>query len=313
MIVTCPNCNHLGNISDTLIPEQGRYIVCPKCKERFLASKAQEIQEGQRNTSTQNIERTQTVIGATVISHLTCSGCGAITEKPANLTGNIFQCEHCKSVALIKDDIDGSKRKLHDLLKLARSSEKTGDYQQASQFYTQLIEIDSKNPTYWMGKARVAGYISSFHNQRIDEMLYAFRYAISLAKEGEKEALKNEAGEFIFMGCRGYSASLNMLKNEITDIEPRTSTDLKNYSSKMKEYNSYIDTIIKGLEEALRYVPYNYDIRYKIGVLSDEKLTQRDAPKIQTSWAWEYFAWGIVVRIVFFLGLVIFIALSEHC
>lgn len=35
MRVTCPSCNHETTISQEVIPEEGKSVTCPECKERF--------------------------------------------------------------------------------------------------------------------------------------------------------------------------------------------------------------------------------------------------------------------------------------
>jgi hypothetical protein len=37
--VRCPNCNSSGSVKDRLIPEGGRWIKCPVCRERFFVEK----------------------------------------------------------------------------------------------------------------------------------------------------------------------------------------------------------------------------------------------------------------------------------
>ncbi len=39
MKVQCPKCGFSGNVADELIPDQGRFVGCPKCHERFLIQK----------------------------------------------------------------------------------------------------------------------------------------------------------------------------------------------------------------------------------------------------------------------------------
>jgi len=36
MKITCPQCGASGNLSDKLIPDEGRNVKCPKCKHAFL-------------------------------------------------------------------------------------------------------------------------------------------------------------------------------------------------------------------------------------------------------------------------------------
>jgi predicted Zn finger-like uncharacterized protein len=42
MQVKCPNCGFAGNIADKLVPDEGRNVGCPKCKERFFVEKKSE-------------------------------------------------------------------------------------------------------------------------------------------------------------------------------------------------------------------------------------------------------------------------------
>jgi predicted Zn finger-like uncharacterized protein len=39
MRIECPKCKYSGNIADQLVPEEGRTVGCPKCKERFFIQK----------------------------------------------------------------------------------------------------------------------------------------------------------------------------------------------------------------------------------------------------------------------------------
>jgi predicted Zn finger-like uncharacterized protein len=39
MKISCPNCNAVGNIPDHDIPEEGRFLSCPKCKHGFDVKK----------------------------------------------------------------------------------------------------------------------------------------------------------------------------------------------------------------------------------------------------------------------------------
>jgi predicted Zn finger-like uncharacterized protein len=39
MRITCPNCNATGNIPEHEVPEEGRFLSCPKCKHGFTVQK----------------------------------------------------------------------------------------------------------------------------------------------------------------------------------------------------------------------------------------------------------------------------------
>ncbi len=40
MQVQCPKCSYTGQISDKLIPDEGRNLKCPKCREQFFVEKS---------------------------------------------------------------------------------------------------------------------------------------------------------------------------------------------------------------------------------------------------------------------------------
>ena len=40
MQVQCPKCSYTGQISDKLVPDEGRNLKCPKCKEQFFIEKS---------------------------------------------------------------------------------------------------------------------------------------------------------------------------------------------------------------------------------------------------------------------------------
>lgn len=105
MIVVCPMCGHHGNISDKLVPKNGRDIVCPKCREEFFISKDQIIQGEKPEKSipdTKNPDCTLAVADQADIYHLVCPRCGATVNKPENLKGNTYHCEFCNSIVVIK-------------------------------------------------------------------------------------------------------------------------------------------------------------------------------------------------------------------
>jgi predicted Zn finger-like uncharacterized protein len=39
MQISCPNCNAIGSISDHEIPEEGRFLSCPRCMQTFTVNK----------------------------------------------------------------------------------------------------------------------------------------------------------------------------------------------------------------------------------------------------------------------------------
>jgi predicted Zn finger-like uncharacterized protein len=288
MKVQCPQCGYSFNIYNKLIPKEGRNIGCPKCRERFVLSLApmKPVEESgtlQENKlemkdddnsffDIDNAEYSHTLSGDTDVYQLICPGCGAAVEKPGNLTGNTFHCIYCGSVVVIKDEFKRPRQNIDNLLKLARFAEESGNYIQAYSHYNSLLVIDSNNPVFWLGKARNAGYISSYKYTIIDEMLKAFQYAISIAKENEKEELRKDAGMFIWQRCCDYLVSLRMLSS------PGTSLNDTSVISNNGYYNYLID-IIKGMIEAEKYLPDNIDIINKIIHTCEKEIPEFGPPE----------------------------------
>ena len=49
MIVQCPNCEAVGQIDDSKVPEKGAYTRCPKCQFRFYLGTERRSQRDRRS------------------------------------------------------------------------------------------------------------------------------------------------------------------------------------------------------------------------------------------------------------------------
>jgi predicted Zn finger-like uncharacterized protein len=59
MQVKCPKCGYMGNIVDKLVPEEGRTVKCPKCRNSFLISRPKSsLREGPVSEDTSTIPKT---------------------------------------------------------------------------------------------------------------------------------------------------------------------------------------------------------------------------------------------------------------
>ncbi len=113
MKIQCPKCGYSGNLADQLIPDEGRTIGCPKCKERFSIKKPivpagdpNEFYEIERNTTPmQDIRTERETIPVPVLVPSEVSA----TNQPTG--ANIAVCPRCgsPSITLAKQGFGGKK------------------------------------------------------------------------------------------------------------------------------------------------------------------------------------------------------------
>lgn len=57
--IRCPECGASGNVDERLIPDGGRFVRCPRCKNRFMVERGleeAEVVEGERHSLTYSID-----------------------------------------------------------------------------------------------------------------------------------------------------------------------------------------------------------------------------------------------------------------
>jgi len=70
MRVTCPSCNHETTISEEVIPEEGKSVTCPECKERFEVKRPKDP-EAARKTMIRKVVVAGVILVLIVVSAFT--------------------------------------------------------------------------------------------------------------------------------------------------------------------------------------------------------------------------------------------------
>jgi hypothetical protein len=76
---------------------------------------------------------------------------------------------------------------IHNLIRLARSAAQSKNHQEAYEYFTRVLELDSHHCEAWVGKANASGWLSNETSFRIPEMITCLSSAI------ESSSLQNEA------------------------------------------------------------------------------------------------------------------------
>jgi len=102
-----------------------------------------------------------------------CPKCGGELRVPSNL--DVCKCMYCGiEIILNRTNDSNTKALIENLLKLAREAEKVGNYQEAYNYFSLILEKDSENRYGWLGKAFSTGRLSTLNNYRIIEAISYF-------------------------------------------------------------------------------------------------------------------------------------------
>jgi len=105
----------------------------------------------------------------------TCPKCGGELRVPQNI--DVVKCMYCgvdvilynPNKIIIETDIDVKK-----LMTLAKNAERGENYQEAYQYYKQILEYDTENWEAVLGKGFAAGMLSTFSHLRTAEVIATF-------------------------------------------------------------------------------------------------------------------------------------------
>ncbi len=86
---------------------------------------------------------------------------------------------------------------VENLLTLARNAFSSGNNQEAYNYYTKILEVDSRRVEAWCGKAMSAGWMSTLRDFRLPEMVSGFTQAISVAPDSDKPLIQKQAANAI--------------------------------------------------------------------------------------------------------------------
>lgn len=188
-----------------------------------------------------------------------CPSCGGQLQVPDDRDS--VKCMYCGTDIIVREAIQsGSGINIKNYLELAVAATNAGNYQEAYDYYSKVLEIDIKNPEAWCGKGRSAGWLSTLSNFRFAEMKSGLQNALASIPEKDKKALQIQCALIVNQVANAcYKVSReHMLEHPSEDG--------------WKEYLSQSSDVIGILEFGNTLDPNNRDILYSLIQISKENI-----------------------------------------
>ncbi|HVO65799.1 MAG TPA: tetratricopeptide repeat protein [Syntrophales bacterium] len=128
------------------------------------------------------------------------------------------------------------KVKIKNLFELANSAFDDGNYQEANDYFTEMLEFDPENYEAHLGKGLSAGWLSTIANNRIGETTEGFIKAINYSPEDKKEEVIK----------RGLSLILDLTTNYYKQLKAYVDDAFLQVKGRLKNSRVRID-VIAGL------------------------------------------------------------------
>ena len=188
-----------------------------------------------------------------------CPSCGGQLQVPDDRDS--VKCMYCGTDIIVREAIQaGSGINIKNYLELAVTATKAGNYQEAYDYYSKVLENDIKNPEAWFGKGRSAGWLSTLSNFRFAEMKSGFQNALANIPEKDKKALQIQCA---------------LVVNHVANACYKLSREhILEYPSEdgWKEYLSQSSDVIGMLEFGNTLDPNNRDILHSLIQISKENI-----------------------------------------
>jgi tetratricopeptide (TPR) repeat protein len=145
-----------------------------------------------------------------------CPSCQGELQVPDDK--DFVKCMYCgvevKIREAIKITLDGN---IPNLMKLANDSLKSGNNEEAYNYYNKILEYDINNYEAWFGKAISASMVSTLANPRNQEMLNYFDNAIKHYDKNDVDNYKILISQKVLDFCASYfEVAKDHLNNFIT-------------------------------------------------------------------------------------------------
>ena len=141
-----------------------------------------------------------------------CPNCGGNLQVPDDRAS--VKCMYCGTDIIVRQAIQaGSGVNIDNYLKLAVTANKAGNYQEAYNYYSKVLEYDINNPEGWFGKARAAGWMSTFPDFRDSEIISGFQNSLDNIDEKKRRALQVQCAAEIHRLSMAY---FNLIYENVT-------------------------------------------------------------------------------------------------
>ena len=141
-----------------------------------------------------------------------CPNCGGALQLPDNL--KTAKCIYCGTDITVRDAINAAGPSAENLLKRALFAAEANNLEEAYDYYTRVLEYDPQNYVAQLGKAEMAGRLSTKSRFREEELIRGAEEAVAVAPDDKKESVRRQAAEMICRVCIDYSELLDRFKYE---------------------------------------------------------------------------------------------------
>jgi len=187
-----------------------------------------------------------------------CPSCHGDLQVPDDR--DFVICMYCGTTVKIREAIRVMlDSNIPNLNNLGIEALKAGNYQEAYDYFSKVLESDTKNSEAWYNKALACGNLSSFSNNRDSEMNSYFEKAIKCNTEEKIPEFKNKIAEELHnFNLKFFDKIKEHMNENITNENV-----YKNYIENCKQ-------IIRSLEIALNYNPNQINsLRFLLNIGND--------------------------------------------
>jgi len=167
---------------------------------------------------------------------------------------------YCGVDVIVREAIQAAAgANLENWLKLASAAGQAGNHQEAYNYYTKVLEVDSSNWKAWMGRAEAAGWMSQPQQFRLPEMMTGIRRALEAAPQDQRKEVAAQASNAIIRVISYYHAQMRSW------FYP-----LLGNSNYWQQYLAQCSTLIDILEDGHRLFPKDeHIVRTIVQICSD--------------------------------------------
>ena len=134
-----------------------------------------------------------------------CPNCSGSLQLPDNL--KTAKCIYCGTEIIVRAAINAAGVSAENLLRRATSAAAAGNHQEAYDYFTRALEYEPQNFIALLGKAEMAGLLSTASEFRGEELIEGVTEAVASVPESRKDEIKRRAAEIINEVCSAYSRS----------------------------------------------------------------------------------------------------------
>lgn len=125
-----------------------------------------------------------------------CPICSGDLRVPENKKTVI--CMYCGKQILVVEAIDkASGPKISNYLEIANHAKQAGNYKEAYDYFTKVLELSPTNYEAWLGKGESAGWLSTLADFRIPEMVTGIRNAVKFCPEEKSKEIKAKGADML--------------------------------------------------------------------------------------------------------------------